>query len=167
MSSEEYKPYHGDASEETVRGILQALFKANQKDEEDPSQKALIQAIQKHRGLILDNATAAYLKRPNDPKLLDALNSLIGALEKSVRDDRKESERAKDKEENRASFNQLIEAMNTMNQTNITIPTWGEGSFIINMDEGLDELLDDQPKIRDDELEQGIAYLDFDGEKVG
>lgn len=164
--ADEYKPYSADASEETVRSVLQALFKANQKDEEDPSQKALIQAIQKHRGVILDNATAAYLKRPNDPKLLDALNSLIGALEKSVRDDRKEAERAKDKEENRASFNQLIEAMGTMNQMNINIPTWGEGSFIVNMDASMEELLEDQPKIRPDELEQGQAYLDFDGNPV-
>lgn len=166
MSDENVKPYSADASEATVRATLQALFAANQQDENDPNQRALIQAIQKHRGVILDNATAAYLKRPNDPKLLDALNSLIGALEKSVRDDRKERERAKDKEENRASFNQLIEAMTQLNQGMVNIPTWGEGSFIIDMDKELDELLDDQPKIRPDELEVGCISLDFDGNRA-
>lgn len=164
--AEEFKPYHADASEDTVRSILQALFKANQQDEEDPGQKALIQAIQKHRGLILDNATAAYLKNPRDPKLLDALNSLIGALEKSVRDDRKEREKAKDREENRASFNQLMEAMGQLNQMQINVPTWGDGAFIINMEQEIAEALEDQPKIREDELVQGQIYLDFDGQKI-
>ncbi|UPT53963.1 hypothetical protein [Vibrio phage phiKT1019] len=166
MSDQEFKPYHADASDDTVRGILQQLFEANRKDEEDPSQRNLVRSIQQLRGLILDNATAAYLKRPNDPKLLDALNSLVGALEKSVRDDRKEAERSKDREENRASFNQLIEAMGQLNNGTISIPTWGEGSFIINMDVELDQLLEDQPKIRDDELVQGQTYLDFDGNPV-
>ncbi|UVD32187.1 hypothetical protein [Vibrio phage phiKT1028] len=164
--SEEFKPYHADASDQTVRGILQQLFNANKKDEEDPSQRNLVSTIQQLRGLILDNATAAYLKRPNDPKLLDALNSLVGALEKSVRDDRKEAERSKDKEENRASFNQLIEAMQQMNNNTLPVPSWGEGSFLINMDAELEELLDDQPKIREDELVQGVIPLDFDGNPI-
>ncbi|BAW98408.1 phage protein [Vibrio phage pTD1] len=166
MTDQEFKPYHADASDQTVKGILQQLFEANRKDEEDPSQRNLVSSIQQLRGLILDNATAAYLKRPNDPKLLDALNSLVGALEKSVRDDRKEAERNKDREENRASFNQMIEALGSLNNMEIQLPTWGEGSFIINMDAELDELLADQPKIREDELVQGQVYLDFDGEAV-
>lgn len=151
---------------QSLNDIMKALSEANQIDEEDPSQKALIRAIQKHREFILNVTTQAYIKNPNNPKLLDALNSLVSNLEKSVRDDRKERERAKDKEENRASFSQMVEALKQLSNNTISVPTWSQPMKLFDPNESFTTITNEDFTIKPDELSQGIITLDFDGNKV-
>lgn len=148
-----------------IQSIMDALAIANSIDENDPNQHALIRAIQKHREMILHNATVAYVKNPNNPKLLDALNSLITALEKSVRDDRKEKAKDKDREENRASFNQMVEALKNIKESTIVLPEWSPELILLDPSVSIQEHIGEL-NFKPDELVQGNFNVDFDGNKV-
>ena len=64
--------------------------------EDDPNEDCVVQAVQRYRSMLLDYATIAYLNKPKDSKLLEGVTTLVGQLEKSIRDNRKE--KSKDKE---------------------------------------------------------------------
>ena len=56
------------------------------KDQNSETENELINLVQKQRTLLLDIATQTYISKPSNCKLLDSINTLIGQLEKSVRD---------------------------------------------------------------------------------
>lgn len=153
-------------SEEEIKSIMQELTLATVKDELDPKQNALIATIQRLRGKIIDAATFAWLKSPNNPKLLEGLSALLTQTEKSVRDDRKEAERAKDKEEDKATFNQLVEAMAMLADNRIAVPTWGDHSYFLDPNMTFADVNAEAGKIKAGELELGVTQLDMDGNVV-
>lgn len=135
---------------------------------EDNDQIGLVSTIQKYRTVLLEVASLAYIKsKGNNPKLLDAIVSLIGNLEKTVRDDRKEKAKKKEKEDNKATFNQLIEAIGVI--TNKQIETKPElGLVILDPTVSLYDTATNENvgKINPAELSLGIIQLDIDGNEV-
>ncbi len=160
------QPKEGDILDQRIKGVLEGIQSALRSKEEDPEQNTLIEAIQAHRSVILDIASNAYMHRPNDPKLLEALSSLIGQLEKSVRDDRKERQKKQDSEDNKVAFRQMVEALGSLASGDIQLPTFsGVGIFMdpLGNKEGESQTFAD---IKPGELTGGIIGLDFDGNSV-
>ena len=59
----------------------------------------LIKFLQKQRSLLIEIMIESFLAKPNS-KMADALNTTIAQMEKSVRDDRKAADRAKELQTN-------------------------------------------------------------------
>lgn len=154
-----------DPVEKEVQGVLSELKEASKLNEADPTQATLVNTIQRLRAQILDVAAMAYIAKPGHSELLSALNSMFGQMEKSVRDDRKEEERKKDKEDNRATFNQLIEAATMLASGEIKTPDWGNKSFFLDPNMSFTDVTD-IGKIRDDEIRMGHITTDIDGNEV-
>ena len=155
-----------DADDEVIKGILLDVQNALSHDEEDIDQVSLVNALQQHRTLLLNYATKAYINKPNNPKLLEAVTSLVAQLEKAVRDNRKERERKKDRDDNRATFNQLVDAMKNISSGKIDVPTFNMQNFILDPSKSLFEINPGMVPIGDQELEQGNKIVDMSGEAI-
>lgn len=90
------------------------------------NEKSLLNIVQKQRKLILDIATTTFLNKPNNPKLMDSINTLLGQMEKSVRDDRKERLRDRELEDNKANFATFVNALNEVSAGRLVMPTFAE-----------------------------------------
>lgn len=126
------------------------------------SEKSLLNIVQKQRKLILDIATSTFINKPNNPKLMDSINTLLGQMEKSVRDDRKERLRDRELEDNKANFATFVSALNEVTAGRLVMPTFAD--FNMPLDPFADKKLfvTDNPdeEITEEEKFQGRQILD-------
>jgi len=153
------------AGKEVDTMLLEIIGNLN-RNEEDVEQDHLTTSLQKHRALLLKFATLAYMKKPTSAMLLSSLISLVGSLEKSVRDDRKERSKKEEGESNQISFNQIIESLNAISQGAVVTPTFNLTSFILDPTKSLVDIENEFKPIRPEELQQGNALVDIDGNLI-
>lgn len=174
MDCEEYEDFHPGSKmkkeqEEKLTKELQDIVDEigkTLKDPNDPTQTNFIKALQKHRRMILDVSSKAFILKPNNPKLLDAINSVLTAMEKSVRDDRKEKFKKDESEQNKITLRQMVEGLNKLRLGEIKLPSFGIDNFIMDNTKSLTEVDPDMKKINPEELVTGMQILDFDGNVV-
>lgn len=149
-----------------IDAVMQAINSALHPTDEDIEQKQLVQAIQSHRSMILDIASSAYSNKPGDPKLLEAISSLLTQLEKSVRDDRKERAKKSEQEDNKVSFKQMVEALRQLGTGEIKLPTFSSKQMMfLDPNVSLSEI-GDLGRIKEKELDMGSISVDFDGQEM-
>ena len=129
------------------------------KDQNSETENELINLVQKQRTLLLDIATQTYISKPSNCKLLDSINTLIGQLEKSVRDDRKEKAKAKEMEDNKTSFAAFVNALNEVANGKLVIPNYGDMGIILDPLKPVTQL-DSETMIKAEELAQGLIVVD-------
>lgn len=129
------------------------------KDQNSETENELINLVQKQRTLLLDIATQTYISKPSNCKLLDSINTLIGQLEKSVRDSRKEVQKAKEMEDNKTSFAAFVNALNEVANGKLVIPNYGDMGIILDPLKPVTQL-DSETMIKVEELAQGLIVVD-------
>lgn len=129
------------------------------KDQNTETENELINLVQKQRTLLLDIATQTYISKPSNCKLLDSINTLIGQLEKSVRDSRKEVQKAKEMEDNKTSFAAFVNALNEVANGKLVIPNYGDMGIILDPLKPVTQL-DSETMIKAEELAQGLIVVD-------
>ena len=129
------------------------------KDQNTETENELINLVQKQRTLLLDIATQTYISKPSNCKLLDSINTLIGQLEKSVRDDKKEKARAKEMEDNKTSFAAFVNALNEVANGKLVIPNYGDMGIILDPLKPVTQL-NSETMIKAEELAQGLIVVD-------
>lgn len=139
---------------------IQAILNGGHSVENETS---LIKIVQKQRSLLLDIATQTFINKPNNPKLLDSINTILAQMEKTIRDDRKERLRDRELEDNKANFATFVNALNEVSAGRLVLPTFG--SMPINLDplaDGGTFFTTDNPDedISDEEMYQGRQILD-------
>lgn len=149
-----------------MKETLDALKRALTGTEEDVDQIELVKMVQKNRAFVLEYAMSAYLDNPKNGTLLEGVASLLTQIEKVVRDDRKERMKKKESEDNVISFNQMMEAVNNINNGTINLPKFDLGHFILDPNKPLNGDKQFFNPINEHELSQGIQQLDFDGNKL-
>ncbi len=155
-------PADTDRLKETLDALKEALIGTD----EDVDQVELIKMIQKNRAFVLEFAMSAYLDNPKNGHLLEGVTAILTQIEKVVRDDRKERLKKKENEDNAISFNQMMEAIQNMNNGSISIPTFDLGEFILDPSKSLMGEKKFFNPISEHELGQGIKQLDFDGNEI-
>ncbi|EBV8434065.1 hypothetical protein NFI00_000158 [Salmonella enterica] len=148
---------------EEVTKVLLNIQQQLARTDEDVDQTYLVDALQQHRSLILNYATMSFVKKPNNPKMLEAVTTLVAQLEKAVRDDRKERAKKKDSEDNKLSFNQMLEAMKQISSGEINIPTFKMDSFMLDPTQSLMTICEGIKPINQEELEMGNQLVDLEG----
>ena len=129
------------------------------KDQNSETENELINLVQKQRTLLLDIATQTYISKPSNCKLLDSINTLIGQLEKSVRDSRKEVQKAKEMEDNKTSFAAFVNALNEVANGKLVIPNYGDMGIILDPLKPVTQL-NSETMIKAEELAQGLIVVD-------
>jgi hypothetical protein len=125
------------------------------------NENELINIVQKHRTLVLDIATQTYISKPNNPKLLDSINTILAQLEKAVRDDRKERLKDKELEDNRANFATFANALNEITAGRIVVPNYGTQAIILDpMAPMINLSVNPDDEIKGEELYQGHQIVD-------
>jgi hypothetical protein len=126
------------------------------------NEKSLLNIVQKQRKLILDIAVSTFMKKSNNPKLMDSINTLLGQMEKSVRDDRKERLRDRELEDNKANFATFVNALNEVTAGRLVMPTFAD--FPMSLDPFGEHKIfkTDNPdeEIQEEEKFQGRQILD-------
>ena len=153
------------AQDDDVNAVLALLSKTLEPSDEDVEQVSFVTALQKNRQFLLQFAMRAYMEKPNSASLLEGVTSLLDHMEKAVRSDRKERTKKQESQDNKLSFNQMLEAMQMIKVGTITLPTFDLSTFMLDANVSLVEGLDVKP-INEDELVQGNAVVDIDGNKV-
>lgn len=143
---------------EKDRFIMNLQNILNNADPEDNGSK-IINLAQKNRALLLDIAMQTFISKPNNPKLLDSINTIIMQLEKSVRDDRKELAKKEEVEDNKANFNLFLNALTEISAGKLQLPTFKAAPV------GFDPLAElevptDDLEIIEDELVMGNVLVD-------
>lgn len=134
-------------------GDIQSIFAKGYTPENG---KILVDYVQKQRTLILELMLQQFMKRP-DPKMGDSLNTLMGQIEKSVRDDRKEALKAKEMETSKETFELFAKSLSAVIDGKISIPTFGASSLLLDP---LQTLIDPlKAKIKPEELVQGNVLV--------
>lgn len=146
--------------------VIEELRAAMVGTDEDIDQEALVKMVQKNRAFMLEYAMAAYLDNPKNGELLGSVTSIIAAIEKSVREDRKERMKKKDSENNKMAFNQMLEAMQNINNGTIKMPVFDMSDFILDPSKPLLAADSKVLPIQEGELVQGNAVVDIDGNPV-
>lgn len=149
--------------------VLEQLRAAMTGTEEDIDQEALVKMVQNNRAFLLEYAMAAYLDNPRNGELLTSVTSIIAAIEKTVREDRKERMKKKDQENNAIGFNQMMEALQNISNGGIRMPVFDFKDFILDPNKSIlvDEVMKkDMEPINEDELVMGNALVDIDGQAV-
>ncbi|UOX39485.1 hypothetical protein [Aeromonas phage ZPAH34] len=141
--------------EELMINLQTILNKGSSKETESE----LLNCIQKNRKLMLDVATATFIKKPNNSKLLDSINTLLAGLEKSVRDDRKEKLKDRELEDNKTSFASLVNALKEVSAGKLTLPSYDGLAMILDPLKPITEL-DEEEQIKEEEKEQGRQEID-------
>lgn len=149
-----------------VDAALMEIVKNLVKTEEDEEQEGLVTSIQKHRSLLLKFATLAYMKKPSSAMLLSSITSLVAAMEKAVRDDRKEKAKKEENQSNQFSFAQIVESLNAIAKGAVVTPTFELTSFILDPSKSLMEIADGFKPIKSEELTQGNSLVDMDGNAI-
>ena len=145
--------------------IIERLRKALEDNPEDIDQTKLVTLIQENRTLLLQHAMGQYLQSPKSATLLEGVTSLIGQMEKTVRDDRKERAKKKDAETNVVSFNEMLDAMKSIATGQIMIPHFDMSDFILDPGKSLLTQADVAP-IKPEELVQGNGLIDLNGDAI-
>lgn len=151
-----------DANLDEVLALLKSTLEPK---EDDIEQVSFVSALQKNRQFLLQYAMRAYMEKPGSASLLEGVTSLLGHMEKAIRDDRKERMKKQENQDNKLSFNQMLEAMQMIKVGTITVPTFDVSSFMLDPNKSLVEGLDIKP-INEEELVQGNAVVNIDGEAV-
>lgn len=148
-----------EKEKEKLISDIQAILNSDHSVE---NEKSLLNIVQKQRKLILDIATSTFIKKPNNPKLMDSINTLLGQMEKSVRDDRKERLKDRELEDNKANFSTFVNALNEITAGRLAMPNFA--NFQIPLDPFGDKKLfiTDNPdeEITEEEKFQGRQILD-------
>lgn len=153
------------AQDDDLNAFLAMLSKTIDPTDEDVEQVSLVTALQKNRQFLLQFAMRAYMEKPNSASLLEGVTSLLDHMEKSVRNDRKERSKKQESQDNKLSFQQMLEAMQMIKTGTIALPTFDVSSFLLDPTVSLVEGLDVKP-INEHELVQGNAVVDIDGNAV-
>ena len=148
-----------------IETILMALKKAIEGTEEDVDQVNLVKVIQENRAFVLEFAMRAYLDNPKNAGLLEGVTAIIGQIEKTVRDDRKERMKKTENENNQVAFVQMLEAMKNISSGAISIPVFEHTNFILDPNKSLLDLVKVAP-IKPEELKQGMEIVNIDGQPV-
>jgi len=156
----------GHIQDQQVADIMTLLQGALVRKEEDEDQVSLVDVLQKHRALLVNYATQQYLSNPKSASLLEGIVSLIGHMEKAVRDDRKERAKKKDSENNVLAFNQMVDAMKSISAGKIALPVFDVKSFILDPTQSLLAAAPDVAPIKPGELVQGNQVVGIDGTPV-
>jgi len=90
---------------------------------------------------------------------------LLAHMEKAIRDDRKERMKKQENQDNKLSFNQMLEAMSMIKTGAIQIPVFDVSSFMLDPSVSLTDGLDVKP-INEAELVQGNQIISIDGTPV-
>lgn len=151
--------------DEKLNELFALLGKTLEHNEEDVEQVSFVTALQKNRQFLLQYAIRAYMEKPNSASLLEGVTSLLGQMEKAVRDDRKERMKKQENQDNALSFKQMIEAMSMIKTGALVLPTFNVESFMPDPNVSLVAHLDVKP-INENELVQGNAVVDIDGNPV-
>jgi hypothetical protein len=151
--------------DEKLNEIFALLGQTLERKEEDVEQVSFVTALQKNRQFLLQYAMRAYMEKPGSASLLEGVTSLLGHMEKAVRDDRKERAKKQENQDNVVSFRQMIEAMSMIKTGALVLPTFDVTSFMPDPNVSLVAHLDVKP-INDEELVQGNAVVDIDGNPV-
>lgn len=142
---------------------LEQIRNTIERTDEDPDQAGLITAVQQNKSILLNYAMLAYMRNPTNPKMLESITSLLAQIEKTVRDDRKEKARAKEKEDDKLTFNQMMDAMKQISSGQIQLPTFNIGSFLLDPSKSLLPATSEMTPITQAELEQGNSLVDING----
>lgn len=157
----EYEPENPLDTE--IKKVLAGLQTVQAKGtDDDPEQVTFIKVIQEYRATLLKIASLAYMNKKGDPKLLEAVATLVTQMEKSVRDDRKERAKKDEHLDNKASFTQMVEALRNLAVGDIKVPQYDNGLFLDPTQPIFTEQGED--RIRPAELTSGHQQLDFNGE---
>lgn len=149
-----------------MKAVIEELRAVMVGNEEDIDQTEMVKMIQKNRAFLLEYAMGAYLDNPKNGELLGSVKSIIDALERTIREDRKERMKKKENEDNAISFNQMMEALTQMSNGTVKLPQFDFGEFILDPSK---PIMGDKKffnPINEHELDQGIQQLDFDGNKI-
>lgn len=141
--------------------LIKSIQKVLNGDRNKENEGMLFSLVQRHRTLVLDIATHTYISKPNNPKLLDSINTILAQLEKSARDDRKERRQDKELEDNRANFATFVNALNEVSAGRLEIPNYGNMAIVLDplapiINPGNDYSL----IIKEEELYQGHQSID-------
>lgn len=143
--------------DEFIADINKILAKPDSKEVETE----LIQMLTNQRSLLLDVAMHTYISKPSNCKLLDSINTLIGQMEKTVRDNRKEKLKDKELEDNRANFATFVSALNEVAAGKLVLPNYGDQAFILDPLKPIHELSYSE-RIKEGETIQGRQEIDVE-----
>lgn len=143
--------------DEFIADINKILAKPDSKEVETE----LIQMLTNQRSLLLDVAMHTYISKPSNCKLLDSINTLIGQMEKTVRDNRKEKLKDKELEDNRANFATFVSALNEVAAGKLVLPNYGDQAFILDPLKPIHELSYGE-RIKEGETIQGRQEIDVE-----
>lgn len=155
-----------DAVGKEVDAALLEIVASLTKTDDDPDQEGLVTSVQKHRALLLKFATLAYMRKPNSAMLLTSIISLVAAMEKAVRDDRKEKAKKEENETNQYSFSQIVESLNAIASGAVVTPTFTLTSFILDPTKSLLDVEETFKPIKPEELVQGNEIVDLEGKVI-
>lgn len=116
----------------------------------------LIDYIQRQRSVILEVMVTCFSNKPT-PAMADSMNTLIGQMEKSVRDERKEALKAKELETSKETFELFRHALENVVSGVIQMPTFGQQSL------ELDPLGGDSKEtfeFKEGEFDMGVKIVD-------
>lgn len=88
----------------------------------------LIEYLQRQRAILVEVIVENFLQKPN-PKMADAVNTLLAQMEKSVRDDRKEALKGKELETSRETFELFSQSLTAVLNGEIKLPTFAHASL--------------------------------------
>jgi len=151
--------------DDNLNEVLALLQQTLTPTEEDQEQVSFITALQKNRQFLLQYAMKAYMEKPGSASLLEGVTSLLAHMEKAIRDDRKERMKKQENQDNKLSFNQMLEAMSMIKTGAIQIPIFDVTSFMLDPSVSLTDGLDVKP-INEAELVQGNQIISIDGTPV-
>lgn len=151
--------------DDNLNEVLALLQQTLVPTEEDTEQVSFVTALQKNRQFLLQYAMKAYMEKPGSASLLEGVTSLLAHMEKAIRDDRKERMKKQENQDNRLSFNQMLEAMSMIKTGAIQVPVFDMMSFMPDPSVSLVDGLDIKP-IGEAELVQGNQILNLDGQAV-
>lgn len=154
-------PYDSDK----MKVVIEELRKAMIGTEEDIDQEEMVKMIQKNRAFLLEYAMGAYIDNPRNGELLGSVTSIIAALEKCIREDRKERMKKKDQENNAIGFGQMMDALQNISNGGIRLPVFDFKDFILDPNKSIIKSQEMEP-IKDDELVMGSGLVDIDGNPV-
>lgn len=121
----------------------------------------LLDAVQQHRRLLLDVAMDTFMKKPSNSKLMDSINTLLGQMDKKIRDDRKEKLKDRELEDNKANFSMFVSAINEVASGKLKLPDYGSRAMILDPLQTFHQLGRGE-EIRDGELDQGMMELNLE-----
>lgn len=124
------------------------------------AESTLINTVQRQRNLLLDIAMQTIINKPNNPKLMDSINTILAQIEKTIRDDRKERLKDRELEDNRANFATFVNALTEVSNGKIVMPTYGSGSFVLDPLAPIIRIEDPDDEIKPEEIMQGHHIVD-------